>query len=376
MAGIYIHIPYCKQACHYCDFHFSTSSANVTELIAALRSEIVLRKEYLGSAKIETIYFGGGTPSILKIDDLLRIFDTIYSNFDVDPNAEITVEANPDDLTLSYLKQLRHTSVNRLSIGIQSFRNEDLKMMNRAHDAKQALRCVPESADLGFERLSVDLIYGIPGLGLEGWKQNLKTALDLPVNHLSSYCLTVEANTVLHYQVAKGTAPNVNDEEAAAQFEWLHEYSEEMGFPWYEISNLSKPGCESKHNSNYWNGIPYLGIGPSAHSFDGTTRQWNIRNNPQYIISINQKKIPSTIETLSSNEQFNEFIMTGLRLRRGISSEKIIRKFGDDSWNHIVSGMQKYIDKDMATINRDKSITLTTKGLLFTDSIVSSLLKI
>ncbi|MEI7670074.1 MAG: radical SAM family heme chaperone HemW, partial [Pseudomonadota bacterium] len=332
MAGLYLHIPFCKQACTYCDFHFSTSMQQREELVDSLIKEIKFQADYLPEKKLDTIYFGGGTPSLLTIDELERIFESIQQYFTISSNAEITLEANPDDLTANYLCKLRHTPINRLSIGIQSFRDEDLKMMNRAHNAKQAKRVVPEAADMGFENLSVDLIYGIPDLKMEDWKKNLDTAIALPVNHLSCYCLTVEPRTALAWQVQKGISKAVDDDEAANQYEWLIEKTEIAGIPWYEVSNFGKPGFQSRHNSNYWNGIPYLGIGPSAHSFNGRNRQWNIRNNPLYIKSINEGKVPLEAESLTTEQRFNETVLTSLRTRKGLSKESIEKVAGDDAW--------------------------------------------
>lgn len=332
--------------------------------------EISLQAEYLPSNNLDTIYFGGGTPSLLSSDNLERIFEQIQNHFTINPGAEITLEANPDDLTVTYLRKLRHTMVNRLSIGIQSFRDADLKMMNRAHDSKQAERVVPEAADTGFENLSVDLIYGIPDLKMEGWKKNLDKALALPVNHLSCYCLTVEPRTTLAWQVAKGISKAVDDDEAASQYEWLIERTETAGVPWYEISNFAKPGFESRHNSNYWNNIPYLGIGPSAHSFNGKTRQWNVRNNPLYIQSLSSGKLPFEEEILTQEQRFNETVLTSLRTRKGLTASAIRNIACDDVWKNLLQQAQSKIEMGLIKINGE-SLQLTIKGLLFADAIAS-----
>ena len=370
MAGLYLHIPFCKQACTYCDFHFSTSMNHREELVSALISEIKFQVDYLPEKNLDTIYFGGGTPSLLTMDELERIFESIQHFFTISSDAEITLEANPDDLSANYLRKLRHTVINRLSIGIQSFRDEDLKLMNRAHTAKQAERVVPEAADIGFENLSVDLIYGIPDLKMQGWKKNLDTALALPVNHLSCYCLTVEPRTALAWQVQKGLSKAVDDDEAANQYEWLIEKTEIAGIPWYEISNFGKPGFESRHNSNYWNGIPYLGIGPSAHSFNGRKRQWNIRNNPLYIKSINEGKVPFEEEFLTTEQRFNETVLTSLRTRKGLSKESVIKVAGDDAWKKLKSQAEIKIENGLM-VEKENNFQLTIKGLLLADAIAS-----
>ena len=268
MAGIYLHIPFCKQACHYCDFHFTTSQRGKPELLDAMLREIEMRKEEMSGQVIDTIYFGGGTPSLLTHTELMRFFDAIYSRFEVNPAAEITLEANPDDLSKEQLKMFRNTPVNRFSIGIQSFREQDLKAMNRAHTSAQAERCTLDAADAGFENLSVDLIFGLPDLSMEAWMENVKMALALPITHVSCYGLTIEPKTALAWQINKGMVKIPDDELAAEQYQWLLDMAEDSGFPWYEISNFALPGREAIHNSQYWKGDWYLGLGPSAHSFN------------------------------------------------------------------------------------------------------------
>lgn len=375
MAGIYIHIPFCKQACNYCDFHFSTSLKHSDDLVKALLTEIKLQQGFTDGEKIHTVYFGGGTPSILSIAALEEIFEYLHCYFKIENDAEITLEANPDDLTATYLRKLRHTPVNRLSIGVQSFHEADLRYMNRAHNSSQALRCVPEAADLGFENLSIDLIYGVPGSGMDGWQQNVRQALQLPVDHLSCYCLTVESGTALAWQVQKGKSPAVNEDEAAAQFEWLLEITEASGIPWYEISNFSKPGRESKHNTAYWQGITYLGIGPAAHSFKGNVRQWNVRNNPVYIREIMSGKIPMEQEILTPAQQFNETILTSLRTRKGLAASSIRKFGGDDVWKKISEQAAPIAERGQLIIEPE-TIRLSTKGMLFADAIASSLFSI
>ena len=370
MAGIYLHIPFCRQACHYCDFHFSTSHKNKDEFVLSLLKEIELRRDYLQGEKIDTIYFGGGTPSLLSADEIARIIDRLQQFHDLSGVKEVTLEANPDDLTGTYLRKLRHTTVNRLSIGIQSFRDEDLKLMNRAHDSKQAQRCVPEAADIGFENITIDLIYGIPGLSQSDWQRNLETALQLPINHLSSYCLTVEPKTALAFQVNKGKVPAVNDDEAADQFDYLISFTEAAGMPWYEVSNFAKHGFESKHNSSYWTGARYLGLGPAAHSFNGKNRSWNVKSNAGYIQQINENILPSEEETLTAEERFNEVVLTSLRTRKGLTLSDI-RKYGNENTlKSILEIARKKSDRELLELG-DEKIVLTRKGLLFADAIAS-----
>ena len=372
MAGIYLHIPFCKQACHYCDFHFSVNQDKKNDLVAALLKEASIRKEELQNEAIKTIYFGGGTPSLLSADALLRIFDTLAENYNLWALQEVTLEANPDDLTATYLRELRHTPINRLSIGIQSFREVDLKLMNRAHDAKQALRCVPESADIGFENISIDLIYGIQGLSQADWIKNLTTAFDLPIAHLSSYCLTVEPKTKLAKLVSSGELPAVNDESAANHFETLIEMTEAAGIPWYEVSNFAKPGMESKHNSSYWANEHYVGLGPGAHSFNGVKRSWNVSSNTAYIQQIDKNVLPSESEVLTSEEKFNEYLLTALRTRKGLSFTELSNRCDSAKINEIKAVLQEKAAQGLVTIHNDGAV-LTTKGLLFADAIASSL---
>ena len=372
MAGIYLHIPFCKKACHYCDFHFSVNQDKKNDLVSALLKEASIRKEELQNEAIKTIYFGGGTPSLLSADALLRIFDTLAENYNLSALQEVTLEANPDDLTAAYLRELRHTPVNRLSIGIQSFREVDLKLMNRAHDSKQALRCVPESADIGFENISIDLIYGIQGLSQADWIKNLTTAFDLPIAHLSSYCLTVEPKTKLAKLVSSGELPAVNDESAANHFETLIEMTEAAGIPWYEVSNFAKLGMESKHNSSYWANEHYVGLGPGAHSFNGVKRSWNVSSNTAYIQQIDKNVLPSESEVLTIEEKFNEYLLTALRTRKGLSFTELSNRCDSAKINEIKAVLQEKAAQGLATIHNGGAV-LTTKGLLFADAIASSL---
>ncbi len=327
MAGIYIHIPFCKQACHYCNFHFSTSLNHKTALVEALQKEIKLQKNFLLGATIESIYFGGGTPSMLTEMELMDIFSTLHQSFEIGKTAEITFEANPDDLTSAYLQTLVKSPVNRLSIGVQSFFEEDLKWMNRAHDANQAIDCIHEARKAGFENFSVDLIYGSPSTSNGMWEKNLEKIRALKIPHLSSYALTVEEGTALGSWVKKGKMPDVDPAKSLKHFEMLQQFVQKNHYRHYEISNMALEGFEAVHNSNYWKRIPYLGIGPAAHSFDGKNRQWNINNNAKYIQALNEGRLEMEKEALSESDLFNEYIMTGLRCDWGISKAYIAKHF-------------------------------------------------
>jgi len=372
MAGIYLHIPFCKKACHYCDFHFSTSPQYKDQMLKALRHEIKLRKNYLAGEKVETIYFGGGTPSLLSADEIQTLIGEITDLFEVSPTAEVTLEANPDDLNPQKVRELRQTMINRFSIGVQSFFEEDLKWMNRAHSAGEAQSSIKRVQDAGFENITADLIYGYPLLSKPKWEHNIQQLIELHIPHISSYSMTVEPATALSSFIKKGEQKPMDEGQSAAQFLILMEQLIEAGFDHYEISNFAKPGLFSKHNSNYWEGVPYLGIGPSAHSFNGESRQWNISNNSKYIDQIELKKIPAEIEVLSIENRINEYIMTSLRTSKGMDLQKITDRFGSDYSNEIKDGLEPFIDKSWI-IFKDQIITLTTDGKLFADHIASEL---
>lgn len=372
MAGIYLHIPFCKKACHYCDFHFSTSPQYKEPMLKALRRELLLRKNYLGNQAIETIYFGGGTPSLLSANELQMLLGEIVDQFDVSSNAEITIEANPDDLNPQRVKELRQTLINRFSIGIQSFFEEDLRWMNRAHTAIEAQSSIKRVQDAGFENITADLIYGYPLLSNPKWEHNIQELIQLHIPHISSYSMTVEPATALSAFIKKGEQKAMDEGQSAAQFLILMEQLEEAGFEHYEISNFAKPGSYSKHNSNYWEGVSYLGIGPSAHSFNGESRQWNISNNAKYIDQIQNGKIPSEIEVLTKENRINEYIMTSLRTSKGMDLNKIKDQFGSDYANEIKNNLEPLIEKNWILIT-EQLITLTTDGKLFADHIASEL---
>ncbi len=371
MAGIYIHIPFCKQACSYCDFHFSTSLKSKEAFVSSLIREIELQKKYFGKdGIIETVYFGGGTPSLLSADELGKIFKTLYNTFSISKNAEITLEANPDDLSKTKLQELKHSPVNRLSIGIQSFFEEDLKLMNRAHNSQQAENCIQESQDAGFENITIDLIYGTPGLSNENWKKNLAKVFSYRIPHLSSYSLTVEEKTPLESHIKKGKVKPVDEEQSAEQFLILMEETAKNGYEQYEISNFCKPGFHSRHNSNYWKGVKYLGLGPSAHSFNGSSRQWNVSNNFRYIHSIVENKIPSEKEILTTEQKFNEYMMTGLRTSTGISLEKVHTEFGENYLSKLLTEAKNYLECSKIIL-KGNHLILTNSGKLIADRISS-----
>ena len=374
MAGIYIHIPFCKQACHYCDFHFSTSLKKKYELIQCIVKELELRKNELQNQTIETIYFGGGTPSLLTRDELELLINTVYENYTISENPEITLEANPDDLSKDLIIQLSKSPINRLSIGIQSFFERDLKLMNRAHNTKEALECL-EIATQYFDNISIDLIYGIPGLSNEEWIENIETALSFNVSHISCYALTVEPKTALETFIKKGIIDNVDDDLAQEQFNILVDKLEVSGFINYELSNFGKPHYFSRNNSAYWQGKLYLGIGPSAHSFNGDQRSWNVSNNTKYIKAIQKNELPSESEILSKTDKFNEYIMTGLRTIWGVSLEKVENDFGENYKKQLLQQSEIYIEEHLLYIEDDKLLT-TKKGKFLSDGIASNLFKI
>ncbi|MFY0630588.1 MAG: radical SAM family heme chaperone HemW [Flavobacteriaceae bacterium] len=371
MAGVYIHIPFCKQACNYCDFHFSTSLKKKDELVNCLIHEIELRKGELKNEVVETIYFGGGTPSMLSQSEIDVVIDAVYQNHSVISNPEITLEANPDDLNEATIEELRESKVNRLSIGVQSFFEDDLKLMNRAHNAQEAKECLSLAVQ-HFENISLDLIYGIPGLSNERWKENIRTALSFGVPHISSYALTVEPKTALESQIKKGTVPPVNDEQAQEQFDMLVGELAFSGFIHYELSNFGKENFFSKNNSAYWQGKSYLGIGPSAHSFNGKQRGWNVRNNSKYITSIQKNELPIERETLSETDQYNEYIMTGLRTIWGVSLDRVERVYGKTYLEYLRRQSDQYIKQQLLYIDKGKLKT-TQKGKFLSDGIASDL---
>ncbi len=371
MSGIYLHIPFCKQACHYCDFHFSTSMKKKDDMILALAKEIEMRKNEFHEEVIETIYFGGGTPSVLGIEDIQFLITTIYTNYKVAANPEITLEANPDDLSERRIIELSNSRINRLSIGIQSFFEDDLNMMNRAHNSGEAKKCL-EIATQYFDNISIDLIYGIPGMSTEKWRQNIETALLFKIPHISSYALTVEPKTALNKLIQLGKVAKPNDEVAQQHFLALVETLEKNNFIHYELSNFGKENYFSKNNSSYWLGNKYLGIGPSAHSYNGISRSWNVSNNSVYIKAIQEDLLPSENENLSFSDRYNEYIMTGLRTIWGVSLERIENEFGILYSNYLKNQTQRFLKDDLLFIE-DGILRPTLKGKFLTDGIASDL---
>jgi oxygen-independent coproporphyrinogen-3 oxidase len=374
MAGIYFHIPFCKQACHYCDFHFSTSLKKKSEMLDALKLELCMRKDELSQEPIETIYFGGGTPSVLKVDELNTLIDEVFTQFEVTASPEISLEANPDDLSTELLKALSDSKINRLSIGIQSFFDQDLKLMNRAHTATEAKACIEQAARY-FNNLSIDLIYGIPGASNQRWNKNIDLALSMGLPHISSYALTVEPKTALEHFIKKGLIPDVDDQQAHEQFLILKDRLEEQDFVHYELSNFGKEGFFSRNNTAYWQGKSYLGIGPSAHSFDGVQRSWNVRNNGQYIKALEQGELPIERETLTKDDRYNEYIMTRLRTKWGISLSYVASEFGDYYQKYLLEQAQTYIEQHLLFHDKDQ-LYVTKKGLFLSDGIASQLFKL
>lgn len=371
MSGIYIHIPFCKKACHYCNFHFSTSLRLKDDMISAICFEIENRKDYLQDTHLQSIYFGGGTPSLLNEGDLHKIFGKLSQHFTWDQKSEITLESNPDDLDVNKLAMLQRLGINRLSIGVQSFFDEDLVWMNRAHNADEAQHCIKAAQDVGFSNITIDLIYGCPSTTNEMWEQNINRALSMQIPHISSYCLTVEEKTALHHQVKTGKISQPDAEMASEQFSTLMDRLQSAGFDHYEISNFGKPGHHAIHNTNYWKGAHYLGLGPAAHSFDGSSRSWNIANNKKYIDACQNGTEFMESETLSDATRYNEYIMTGLRTMWGIDLS-IIQEFGKQYVVYFSDMIKDAIQGDLVRQAGD-NFTLTQAGKFFADRIAMTL---
>lgn len=379
MSGIYIHIPFCKQACHYCDFHFSTSLKNKGAYLSALKKEISMRKNYLSDLhsekrpKVMSVYLGGGTPSLLSEKEIMEIFGHLHHSFCIDSDAEITIEANPDDLSTEKIKEIKNTPVNRLSIGIQSFADDHLRFLNRTHNSGESLECVKNSQDAGFTNISIDLIYGIPGLSDEQWIKNLETAFGLDVPHISAYCLSIEPGTAFASFVAKGKFQKMDDEKTARQFDLLVCEMEKKNFLHYETSNFCKSETRiSLHNSSYWKGAHYLGLGPSAHSFDGFSRQWNVANNNIYIRAIEAGQPVFEKEVLSENDKFNEYVLTSLRTMWGCNLSEIKEKFGEKKYAFFIKKIQPYLSQHFIDKTKD-TITLSKSGQFISDKIIRDL---
>ena len=371
MAGFYIHIPFCKKLCHYCDFYFSMSLENKQKMLNALLKEVVLKKDYLNNEPLTTLYFGGGTPTVYAPDELKMLIDAVKEHY---PHSieELTVEANPDDLNEEYLNQLRAAGVNRLSIGIQSFIERDLALMNRRHDAKIALNVVPMAQRAGFDNISIDLIYGIPGQSEAEWQQNLDTAIALNVQHISSYHLSIEPKTVFGNKLKRGLFAPVDDELSERLYQTLELKLGNAGFTHYEVSNFAKADFVSKHNTSYWTYKSYIGVGPSAHSFNGTSRQWNIANNNQYIKAIDENESFWEVEVMNTAEQYNELILTSLRTMWGLSKKELERLFDNDIISYFYSAAKPLLACGKLVEN-DGNICIPTEHFLISDGIMSDL---
>lgn len=370
---IYIHIPFCKQKCSYCNFHFSTSLGLKEEMIHGIKKEISLRKDELQNKKLQSLYFGGGTPSILGVDALKTITDEVLKHFSFENDIEITLEANPDDLDKQFLKELSSSYFNRLSIGTQSFYEEDLKLMNRAHNASQAEDSIKRAQDFGFENISIDLIYGSPTSSFQIWKDNLQRAVDLQVSHISSYALTVEPKTALENWISKDKIQSPNESEQNEEFYYMSEFLKEKGFVHYEISNFGKSDFFSKHNSAYWKYKEYLGIGPSAHSYDGNSkRSWNVANNSQYIKAFNENKLPLETEILSEKDKFNEMMMIGLRTIWGVDLTDFNSKFSEEIQSHFNNELKGKLEEGILQIE-DNFLKIPEKSWFLADGIASDL---
>jgi len=370
MAGIYIHIPFCKKLCFYCDFYHVVSHDDNSLFIDALLKEALLRKDYLGDEPVSTIYLGGGTPSVFSVKDLGTILDQIKKLFTIAEDCEVTIELNPDDVNETYLEGLKNLNINRISLGIQSWRDTDLKLLNRRHDSARAVKALKETLNAGFKNVTIDLIYGIPGMSLKDWESNLDFTFSFDIKHLSAYHLTFEPGTVFGKMLEKGDISEIDEEDSAAQFNLLIEKAESAGFIHYEISNFAKPGYFSIHNSNYWKQVSYLGLGPSAHSFNGYTRQWNVRDLKGYIKSVNEGKSFFESEKLDVKKRFNEYIMTSLRTMWGIDLDYIEGMFEKEGYDYVINLSGKFRNYGLMKLEKN-SLVLTNQGKLISDNIIS-----
>ena len=372
MAGIYIHIPFCKHKCNYCNFYSLASTRYMDQIGDAITGELLQRKNYLEGQTVETIYFGGGTPSLIETDDIEKILNAIHKHSRVKPDAEITLEANPDDLTPVKFTALKNAGINRLSIGIQSFRQEDLDFLSRTHTSSQVTQCITDAQLAGFQNLSIDLIYGIPTLSDEGWKENLRKAFSFGIPHISAYSLTVEDKTPLELMIRKGKMKPVDESLSLSQFHILCTMMQEYGYEHYEVSNFCLPGAYSRHNTAYWQGKSYLGVGPSAHSYNGISRCWNVANLATYIETGSAGEVKSEQELLSPTTQLNEYIMTSLRTMWGCDLVTVRRKFGEEIAENLLLDALTFIESKQM-IYREGKLVLTPEGLLFADGISSAL---
>ncbi|KAB1063746.1 radical SAM family heme chaperone HemW [Salibacter halophilus] len=375
MAGVYLHIPFCHKACHYCDFHFVTHLRDKPELVEALKKELELQRDFFGSDRVETIYFGGGTPSLLSEPELSQLIDNVFEIFDVIDDPEITLEANPDDLTDEKLQQLKKAGVNRLSIGVQSFFDEHLKWMNRTHSAQEAENALKRAQDYGLSNITLDLIYGLPKLSMEQWKENVQKTIALDIPHISAYNLTVEPGTPLAYQVKKNRVQIPQDENVLAQFTYLMDELESNDYVHYEISNFAREGEYSKHNSSYWLGKKYLGVGPSAHGYDGSDRYFNPADNKLYLEKIGKRELPAKWENTTIQDKLNDYILTRLRTIWGLNSHFIEEHFGSNELDRILKEVKPFLNRQEVE-HKAGVLTLTRKGKFIADHIAASLFKI
>jgi len=370
MAGVYIHIPFCRKLCSYCDFYHIVTTGDNSECISALVQEMELRRDYLGNENVSTIYLGGGTPSLLSLRQTDSLLDSIRSTYKVEEDCEITIEINPDDITSDYLSGLKKTGINRISLGVQSWKDSDLQLLNRRHDSAQAEFALKEIFKAGFENVTIDLIYGIPGMTLQDWSANLDLSFSYKIKHLSAYHLTFEKGTVFWKMLEKGAISEIDEDKSTALFNMLIEKTEKAGFVHYEISNFGKPGFFSKHNTNYWKQVSYIGIGPSAHSFNGYSRQWNISDVKGYIRAINSGKTFFEREELDTKARFNEYIMTSLRTMWGIDLEYVERTFEKEGYDYVVNLSGKFKDYGLMK-EENQFLILTNQGKMISDNIIS-----
>ncbi|MGI6311365.1 MAG: radical SAM family heme chaperone HemW [Bacteroidales bacterium] len=373
MAGIYIHVPFCKKICSYCDFYHVMAQSDNKQYINALNHEARLRRNYLGAQSVSTIYIGGGTPSVLQADEIKSILDNIVENFKIDKNPEVTIEVNPDDISDEFLEGLKKTMVNRISVGIQSWRDQDLSLMNRRHTASVAAMALEKIFDAAYENVTIDLMYGLPGMKTADWASNLDISFSYGIKHLSAYHLTIEAGTMLNKMRQKGMLTEIDEDESTSQFQVLIEKAEAAGFIQYEISNFSLPGFLSIHNSNYWKQVSYLGLGPSAHSFNGYSRQWNIRDVNKYIKAIESDSPLFDKEELDRKTRFNEYIMTSLRTMWGINLDYVEDVFDKEGYDYIRNLSGKFIDYGLMRQEK-QTLVLTNQGKMISDNIISELM--
>lgn len=372
MASVYIHIPFCHSKCYYCGFHSVASLKAKQDMVHCIVKELQLRSNYLRGEPINSIYFGGGTPSVLDIEEVARIIFKIRENHKIDEDAEISFEVNPEDVSKEYLTDLKKLGINRISIGIQAMTDDILKYLNRKHSLAEALNCINNSVEAGIDNISIDLIYGIPGLNNQAWRDSLEKIRLLPIKHLSAYCLSIDENTVFEYRMKKGEFIPVSDENCEEQYNILVDWAKNNGFEHYEISNFCREGFYSRHNSAYWMQKPYLGVGPSAHSYNGKSRQWNTSNNNNYINSINKNVIPYEKENLNLKDRFNEYILTSLRTMWGINKKIVTREFGIKYLSRIVEKTTKYENSGHLKVDHN-SIKLTEKGMFISNDIISDI---